>query len=179
MAAEQPDLELRQTAAGQHGVDDDAVPARRAEWGAVTLTRTRPARPDAERRASVEIGRRPRPLAPVTAMSPALMIGAFSPPIAVRVEPRTLVIALDVRDRRDPEIEDVRRIEASAHPDFDDREVDPPARQLDDGRGGESLELRGRTDLGRHPVDRRQDAFDRSGEVGAGDSPSSRSARGS
>ena len=98
------------------------------------------------------------------------MIGAFSPPMAARVGPEVgLVIELDVRDRRHAEVEDVGRVEAAAHPDLDERQVDLAPRELGDGHGGERFELGRRPDLVPDTIHGGQDALDRRREVVAVD----------
>ena len=75
------------------------------------------------------------------------------------------MIALDVRDRRHPQVEHVRCVEPAAHPDLDDGEVHSLSRQLGDGGCGEGLELGRGTNVGGHAVDGRQDPRDGRSEV--------------
>ncbi len=112
------------------------------------------------------MGLRPRPLAPVTASVPALhdrrLLAADRREGAPQV---ALVVVLHVGHHCHAKVEHIGRVEAASHADLDHCQVDTLPRKLTDRRGGQGLELGGRTQPHGHLVDRGQHGRDRLGEA--------------
>ena len=112
------------------------------------------------------MGRRPRPLAPVTAGVATLhdrrLLAADRREGASEVP---LVIVLDVGHHRHAEVEHVGRVEPAPHADLNHGQVDPLSRELANRGGGERLELGGRAETLGHLVDRGQHRGDRVGKA--------------
>ena len=168
--AQQTDAQVAELPVGRAGVDHDPVPATGVHSRVIRLARSDPPKRHAQCGASV----RDRAQAAaggagdreVAALDDGCLLAADGG--QVRAEVR-FVVALHVSDGGDAGVEHVRGVEPAAHADFDQRHLHVAPRELDDGGGGERLELGWRPDLSGNAVDGRQDARHRGGEVVGGD----------
>jgi hypothetical protein len=163
---EQPDPKSEELAVGRHGVHGDAVPILVAEHGVIRVPLARAAELHADLAASRANRREAAARRARDRDVPGLDDrGLLAADRAERGPEDRLVVLLDVRDRRDAEVEDVCGVEPPAEPDLDDDEVHPPSRELGDRGRGQRFELGRRSDVGGHAIDCGQHALDGRSEV--------------
>ena len=163
--AEQADPKIGEAALRGDDVDDQAVPTRVEQCGAVGLPRPRSAQRNLQRRASIPDRDNAAPGGAghrqVAGLDDSSLFGPDQGQGWAQV---ALMVVLDVGDRRHAGIQGIGRIQASAEAHLDQHQVEMLSRQFRKGGSRQHLELGGRAERCRDVVRDRQHAADGCGE---------------